>query len=85
MNGEAFFEVSHDKDHPFIVSAENVKVKVLGTKFNVKAYKEDDHIEVTLTEGKVGVGLGGHHDMMYISPGQQALFNKMKQSFRNMK
>ena len=38
-------------------------------------------IEVTLTEGKVGVGLGGHHDMMYISPGQQALFNKMKQSF----
>lgn len=60
---------------------ENVKVKVLGTKFNVKAYKEDDHIEVTLTEGKVGVGLGEHHDMMYISPGQQALFNKMKQSF----
>ncbi|MGK4225859.1 FecR family protein [Parabacteroides distasonis] len=81
VNGEAFFEVSHDKDHPFIVSAENVKVKVLGTKFNVKAYKEDDHIEVTLTEGKVGVGLRGHHDMMYISPGQQALFNKMKQSF----
>lgn len=81
VNGEVFFEVSHDKDHPFIVSAENVKVKVLGTKFNVKAYKEDDHIEVTLTEGKVGVGLGGHHDMMYISPGQQALFNKMKQSF----
>ena len=81
VNGEAFFEVSHDKDHPFIVSAENVKVKVLGTKFNVKAYKEDDHIEVTLTEGKVGVGLGEHHDMMYISPGQQALFNKMKQSF----
>ena len=81
VNGEVFFEVSHDKDHPFIVSAENVKVKVLGTKFNVKAYKEDDHIEVTLTEGKVGVGLGEHHDMMYISPGQQALFNKMKQSF----
>lgn len=81
VNGEAFFEVSHDKKHPFIVSAENVKVKVLGTKFNVKAYKEDDHIEVTLSEGKVGVGLGEDYDMMYISPGQQALFNKMKQSF----
>lgn len=81
VNGEAFFEVSHDKEHPFIVSAENVKVKVLGTKFNVKAYKEDDHIGVTLSEGKVGVGLGEDYDMMYISPGQQALFNKMKQSF----
>ena len=42
VNGEAFFEVSHDKEHPFIVSAENVKVKVLGTKFNVKAYDDDD-------------------------------------------
>ena len=57
VNGEAFFEVSHDKEHPFIVSAENVKVKVLGTKFNVKAYDDDDNIEVTLAEGKVGVGL----------------------------
>lgn len=52
VNGEAFFEVSHDKEHPFIVSAENVKVKVLGTKFNVKAYDDDDNIEVTLAEGK---------------------------------
>ena len=70
VNGEAFFEVSHDKEHPFIVSAENVKVKVLGTKFNVKAYDDDDNIEVTLAEGKVGVGLDTKN-LIQIMPGQQ--------------
>lgn len=75
VDGEAFFEVSHDKDHPFIVSAENIKVKVLGTKFNVKAYDEDNNIEVTLTEGMVGVGLDTHH-LVRIIPGQQVKYMK---------
>ena len=79
VNGEAFFEVSHDKEHPFIVSAENVKVKVLGTKFNVKAYDDDDNIEVTLAEGKVGVGLDTKN-LIQIMPGQQ-----MKASHRFIK
>ena len=79
VNGEAFFEVSHDKEHPFIVSAENVKVKVLGTKFNVKAY-DDEYIEVTLAEGKVGVGLDTKN-LIQIMPGQQIKYMKASHRF----
>lgn len=55
INGEAFFEVAHDAEHPFIVKANQINVEVLGTRFNVKAYEEDDWIEVSLSEGKVEV------------------------------
>jgi len=51
--GEAFFDVVKDVKHPFIVYSENVKVKVLGTKFNVMAYKDEDIIQVTLESGRV--------------------------------
>lgn len=84
VSGEAFFEVAHDKEHPFIVKAENISVKVVGTKFNVKAYKEENNIEVTLTEGKVGVGLNNSKDMIYINPSQQVLFNKVNQTFSKL-
>lgn len=80
VDGEAFFEVSHDKDHPFIVSAENIKVKVLGTKFNVKAYENEDNIEVTLEEGKVGVGLDTKN-LIQIMPGQQVKYMKTTNRF----
>lgn len=80
INGEAFFEVAHDKEHPFIVKAENIQVKVLGTKFNVKAYKEEDHIEVTLNEGKVEVGLETG-SLIPILPGQQIKYSKTNNSF----
>lgn len=80
INGEAFFEVAHDKEHPFIVKAENIQVKVLGTKFNVKAYKEEDHIEVTLKEGKVGVEVETGR-LIPILPGQQIKYSKTNNSF----
>jgi len=81
IGGEAFFEVKHDDKQPFIVKAENIKVTVLGTKFNVKAYNEEKTIEVTLEEGSLGVGLDNQNDYMKITPGQQILFDKTLQSF----
>lgn len=53
--GNAYFEVSHNKDFPFIVSSENVSVKVLGTKFFVNTNSESKKMEVALTEGRVEV------------------------------
>lgn len=79
--GEAFFEVAPDKKRPFIVTAEHVKIRVMGTKFNVKAYKEENAIEVTLTEGKVGVGLGKTSEWIYLSPRQQVSFDKSLRRF----
>ena len=51
--GEAFFDVSHDQRHPFIVQVSDLRVKVLGTRFNVSAYPTDNVIETVLAEGKV--------------------------------
>jgi len=82
IGGEAFFEVKHNEKQPFIVKAENIKVTVLGTKFNVKAYNEEKTIEVTLEEGSLGVGLDSQSNYLKIMPGQQILFDKTLQSFQ---
>ena len=51
--GEAFFKVVRDSLNPFIVGAGNTQIKVLGTSFNVRAYEEDNEVEVIVVEGKV--------------------------------
>lgn len=53
--GEAFFGVSKDAAHPFVVNTDNLDVRVLGTQFNVSSYPEDDRIDVVLVEGSVGM------------------------------
>ncbi|HKJ43629.1 MAG TPA: FecR domain-containing protein, partial [Sunxiuqinia sp.] len=55
LTGEAYFEVTPDKHKPFIVHAAQVNVKVLGTKFNVRAYSDDKDIETALLSGKVNL------------------------------
>lgn len=57
LNGEAFFEVTKDAAHPFLVNTDRMIVKVLGTVFNVKAYDTKEDIETTVVEGKVEVSL----------------------------
>ena len=56
LEGEAFFEVSKDKEHPFTVETpDHVIIKALGTSFNVKAYPKSAFSETTLLTGKVEV------------------------------
>ena len=52
LKGEAFFDVSHDRKHPFVVETYACDVEVLGTKFNVKARSEDGEFVASLVEGK---------------------------------
>jgi transmembrane sensor len=53
LKGEAFFEVRKNKALPFLISSGEARVKVTGTKFNVKAYRRLNEIRVTVTEGTV--------------------------------
>lgn len=53
LTGEAFFEVAKDKQHPFIVHAEQTEIAVLGTQFNVSAYPEDKTVSSVLVEGSI--------------------------------
>lgn len=73
--GEAYFEVQHDANHPFLVNAGQGQVRVTGTHFNVWTYQND--VMVTLTQGSVQViGDRSRPDQMaYLSPGMQARYN----------
>jgi transmembrane sensor len=53
LTGEAYFQVSHDPNRLFLVHADHAVVKVLGTKFNVRSWKDNKSVTVTVTEGKV--------------------------------
>lgn len=73
VEGEAYFEVAKDQDHPFIVHAGEAAIRVLGTKFNVAAYPEDKKVSTTLTAGKVKVEGWGRD--MDLEPGFQAVLD----------
>ena len=55
LNGEAYFEVAHNPEKPFIVHSNDISVEALGTAFGVKAYNEDNLISSILMRGKVRV------------------------------
>ncbi|RXQ87851.1 DUF4974 domain-containing protein [Ancylomarina salipaludis] len=77
LTGEAYFEVSKDAKHPFVIDVMGTKVEVLGTSFNVKAYKEDENVVTTLVEGSVKVRSSGFKaKTMMLEPGQQAVVSE---------
>lgn len=53
--GEAYFSVTHDHEHPFLVNTAEIKIKVYGTEFNVKCYKDEQIVETTLIKGSLGI------------------------------
>jgi ferric-dicitrate binding protein FerR (iron transport regulator) len=76
ITGEAYFEVAHNPNKPFIVSKGNTTVQVLGTHFNVNAYDDEAALRVTLLEGSVKVGQRaegkGQRAEIVLKPGEQA-------------
>ena len=58
LTGEGYFDVKHDTRHPFIVHTGKVRTTVLATAFNIKAYKGQENIKVTVTRGRVRVETG---------------------------
>lgn len=77
IKGEAYFDVAKEKVRPFIVSVENIQIKVLGTQFNVESYPKDDYIKTTLVEGSVSVSNKRNEDVVILSPNESALFSKV--------
>lgn len=77
--GEAFFNVSQDVEHPFIVQVSDLRIKVLGTKFNISAYPSDQVIETVVAEGKVSMeenNAGLFDKTTEVMPDQLASFDK---------
>lgn len=84
LEGEAYFEVAHNKKMPFKVKSQQQEVEVLGTHFNVNAYKDEQVIATTLLEGAVKVTLSTHQKSMVIKPGEQAMVNHADLSMRQV-
>ncbi|MEM6647228.1 MAG: FecR domain-containing protein [Bacteroidota bacterium] len=55
LTGEAFFDVAHDADHPFVVETFNAEVTVLGTQFNTRAWPSEAATQVAVQEGQVAL------------------------------
>lgn len=73
LNGQAFLEVKKNKNLPLIVASGNLKIKVLGTRFDVNAYSDDNMIKVTLESGKVELTNSVNHSFHYeLNPGEMA-------------
>ncbi|HBL75449.1 MAG: hypothetical protein A2W90_03795 [Bacteroidetes bacterium GWF2_42_66] len=84
VEGEAYFEVSENKNRPFFVRTESFRIKVLGTKFVVQAYKNEEEHNTILVEGKVSLTTTDSKTRAKtyeLSPNQKATFSENKNDF----
>jgi ferric-dicitrate binding protein FerR (iron transport regulator) len=78
LNGEAYFDVVHHPDRPFVVKTGSLNVKVLGTIFDVQTYKNDVFANVSLIRGKVCVySEMNHKPIAVLSPNQMLTLNTL--------
>jgi len=80
LKGEAYFNVKHKDDKGFIVDADGVYIKDIGTSFNVKAYPESNTIEVVVEEGKVFF-YSDSDSGIYLQENGKGVYNKLTGKF----
>jgi transmembrane sensor len=82
LEGEAYFDVAHDAQHPFIVHTTGIDIKVLGTAFNVRSYASDKTIETTLLRGSVEIIKKNDpaSPRIILRPHEKMIFSKDKDS-----
>lgn len=76
LTGEAYFDVKKKSKIPFFVNTKNINIKVLGTKFNVKAYSEEGTVETVLEEGLINIGRVGDYQNLLLKPNEKAIYIK---------
>lgn len=77
LDGEGYFDIAKDKDRPFIIKTKHNTVKVLGTKFNLKAYEDERLASISLDEGQVEFKFNEEQNptSVYIKKGEQIVYN----------
>ena len=81
LKGEAFFDVFKDKQRPFIVTTNDISIKVLGTRFNIASYDNEKDVEVTLKEGKLLFNAKTKNKSYIMRPNDLVIFNKVNMDF----
>ncbi|MEQ8553077.1 MAG: FecR domain-containing protein [Cyclobacteriaceae bacterium] len=84
LEGEAFFEVEKDKEHPFVVVSGNTSTTALGTSFNIRHYPNETESYISLATGKVKVesNAGGRTEGEILLPGEQIVASKDMITFK---
>lgn len=84
LTGEAFFSVTKNQSKPFVVETKNLAVKVLGTKFNLKAYPNEYQTVATLQEGKIEVQTVKNQKQQ-MEPNEQLVYNSETSALKVVK
>ncbi len=90
LEGEAIFEVTHDKAHPFIVKVGEQDIEVLGTVFNVSNYQDDDVIYTVLKSGSIKLNYNktnvkSHQGSLTIEPNTLAVYDRNDKNIKTQK
>lgn len=73
LSGEAYFDVTKDKEHPFIVHTPVMDIKVIGTAFNVRAYSSENSAQTTLIRGIIEVSLKENKKKIILKPNEKLI------------
>lgn len=84
LTGEAYFKVQRDPYRPFIVISGNTNTRALGTEFSIKAYPDEETIDIALTEGEILVKVKSTslHREFHLGPGEGVFYDKRANSAR---
>lgn len=74
LEGEGYFEVTHNASHPFLVESKGQRVKVLGTRFNINSYANEEFTRTTLISGSVELRNLQNEVLVKLKPGEQGRF-----------
>lgn len=80
LKGEAYFSVKHEAGKPFIIEAEDILVRDIGTEFNLKAYPDKDTIEIIVMHGEVQF-YTKNDEGLNLQAGEKAIYTKSSKKF----
>jgi transmembrane sensor len=80
LKGEAYFTVRHEEEKPFIIEAEDILVRDIGTEFNLKAWPDKDTIEIVVTHGEVQF-YTLQDPGLNLKAGEKAVYSKRAKTF----
>jgi transmembrane sensor len=83
LKGEGFFEVKHEEAKPFIIEAEEVLVRDIGTAFNVRAYPESDTVAVVVKTGEVQI-YTNENAGLHLTAGETGIYSKRRGEFTRL-
>jgi len=82
LDGEAYFDVRSDKEHPFTVEADNLIIKALGTRFNVASYYDEKNMEIVLEDGELLINDRELKKSVKVTPDELITYDKFQDEFQ---